>query len=168
MGWKNVKDHYRIDAVVRVKRDEIWIGIDGFVKISLDGELLKAERDYYGEALHRVVTGMRSDPKKLRSLATSPDQFRSLLTVWTYDRNSIIEKQCETVGWPNCCTDGTLQDNTYSTDRAIVLQLAIENATARVEQSERFWKQAEELVEIRRKESFDAEDDLKKLEAIDA
>jgi hypothetical protein len=167
MGWKNLKDHYKIDAVVHVTKQSIWIGIDGFVRISLEGDLLEARRDYYGEALHRVVTEMRSDPVKLRSIVTTPDTFGSLTTIWTYDRNSLIEKQCEAVGWPNCCTDGTLQDNTYSTDRAIVLRWAIENATARLEQSQRFLRQAEEQVKVRREEIFADEEDLNKLEAID-
>jgi hypothetical protein len=113
---------------------------------------------------------MRSDPEKLRSLVTSPDQFGRLTTIWTYDRNSIIEEQCEAVGWPNCCTDGKLQyDNQYSADRAIIVRWAIENATARVEQSERFVQQAIENLKKRDDELEQAESDLKTLkEAIDA
>jgi hypothetical protein len=167
MGWKNVKDYYDIDAIVHVKRESIWIGLNCLVNISIEGELLSAKCDDYGEDLRRVVKEMRSDPEKLLSLVTSPDQFGPLTTVWAYDRNSLIEKQCEIVGWPNCCTDGEMQnDNTHSHDRAIVIRWAIENARARLEQAQRFWKQAEELVEVRRKESYEAEDDLNKLEAI--
>ena len=148
MGWKNVKEHYGIDGVVHIKQDEIWVGVDGLVTISLEGNLLKAERDYYGKSLHNAVTKMRSDPDKLRSLVITPDRFGPLTTIWTYDRNSIIEKRCEIVGWPNCCTDGELQcDNTHSVDREIVLQWAIESATARLEQCSRFMQQkSEELM----------------------
>jgi hypothetical protein len=182
MGWKNIKEHYRIDKVVHVKRHTtkvnefvqiknitIVIGNIDEITISTDGVIIHT-KDYYCDGdLRRVRSEMRSDPEKLRTLATSPDTFGPLTTVWTYDRNSLIEKQCEVVGWPNCCTDGELQGgNTHSPDRAIILQWALESAKARLELAQIFMNQKNEELQQARSDWRDSYRDLIKLEYIDA
>lgn len=47
------------------------------------------------------------------------------ITVYTFDRGKIIEKQCDELGWPNATHDGEIMyDNTHSMDRDQVVQWA--------------------------------------------
>jgi hypothetical protein len=57
------------------------------------------------------------------------DSFSASITVYTYDGGQILEKQCETTGWPNITHDGLIMsDNAFSTDKATVVAWAKRNA----------------------------------------
>lgn len=127
MGWKNVKEHYRIwFHLVHVTSEGICIGSEyapnGMV-ISPTGELLKVdERDRH---MRRYRSEMEADPAKLRELIEAPDQFRSSIPIFTFDGATILEKQCEDLGRANVTHDGLLMTRTRcSTDRVGAIALA--------------------------------------------
>lgn len=136
MGWKNVKDHYRIGHIVQVTDKGICIGSslchDLIVIDPYRGTIIQADVAR-NEDLTRYLAEMRADPDKLRERLDTDDHFDISVTVYTYKGGDIIERQCEKVGWPNVTHDGqVMYDNTFSTDRNQVLQWAINEAEAGV------------------------------------
>ena len=119
MGWKKVKEHYRIEHIVCVEDGQILIGspyIHDIIRISPSGVVIKSCRD--NEDLKRYMREFEQDPQKLSQLIKEPDQFEASLTVYTYEPGEVIEKQCEVLGWPNVTHDGEIMyENTFSTDK---------------------------------------------------
>lgn len=136
MGWKNVKEHYRIVHQVRVEEKGICIGspyISDIIVIGLDGVLKKRDDGHANSNLKRYMQEFDADPEKLNRLVTTPDTFTNSVVVYTYEGSKIIEKLCETPGWPNVTHDGLMMyDNTFSTDRSKVVEFALSNAQAGV------------------------------------
>lgn len=136
MGWKNIKEHYRIGHIVQVTEAGICIGspyIHNIMTISRDGELIKDAADHLNEDLARYRTEMRADPAKLRELATTPDTFTASHPVYTYDGAEIIEKLCETPGWPNITHDGDMMfENMFFADRETAIDAARTNCEASI------------------------------------
>ena len=133
MGWKNVKEHYRIGHQVQVTKKGICIGspyIHDLIVIGTDG-VVKKRYDGGGnnDDLHRYQREIDADPHKLRELVQSPDTFNDLKVVYTYDGGEIIEKQCEETGWPEVTCDGEMMyANTFSTEKEKVVSWAKRNA----------------------------------------
>jgi hypothetical protein len=127
MGWKNVKEHYRIGLhLVHVTNEGICIG-SGYclnqMVISRTGELLKV--DEREPAMRRYRSEMEADPMTLRRLIETPDQFRRSIPVFTFDGATIVEKQCEEFGWSTVTHDGELMtDARFSLDRKQAIVLA--------------------------------------------
>jgi hypothetical protein len=136
MGWKNVKEHYRIDHLVHVRNSKICIGsayIPDIIIIGSDGTIEKRDADRWSvnRDLDRYQKEMDADPAKLKQLVESPDTFTNSITVYTYGDGQIIEKQCEVTGWPNVTHDGELMyDNTFCVARDVVLKWALRDAEA--------------------------------------
>lgn len=138
MGWKAIRDHYRIEHIVQVTSAGICIGspyIHDIIVISIDrGEIIRRWGTPHRGSLGRYLEEMDADPGKLAELAAVEDHFERSITVYTYEGASILEKQCEELGWPNVTHDGLIQfENTFSADRAEVVEWAISNAKAGVE-----------------------------------
>lgn len=134
MGWKQVKQHYRIQHLVCVTEDGICIGsgyVPDIMVISPEGELVKLYDGRSNDDLVRYQAEMTADPVKLKELVLAVDTFDKAVRVYTYDGARIIEKLCEEPGWPNVTHDGELMyDNTFSTDRAYIVRQALANARA--------------------------------------
>lgn len=145
VGWKNVREHYKIDHIVHVRDGKIYVGSPYVSEIiEIDGGVPKwksvglSRRS--GDKLDRYMSDMEADPAKLKELIDTPDTFERSITVWTCDyyEGRIIEKQCEEPGWPHCTHDGELMyENSFSTDRAEIVEYARRNAAAGAEQMER-------------------------------
>lgn len=137
MGWKKIKEHYRIGHIVQVTPKGICIGspyIHDLIVIGLDGEIIKDDDGRSNEDLKRYLVEMRADPKKLRELAQAPDTFEENIPVYTYKGGKIIEKMCEEPGWPNVTHDGMeMYENTFSLDKNQVVAWAKQNAAAGIE-----------------------------------
>lgn len=131
MGWKNVKDHYRIEHIVQVTEKGICIGspyIHDIIVIGMDGKLCRRYEDGANKNLLRYQSEMEADLAKLQDLIAKPDTFEKSVTVYTYD-DGIIEKQCEEPGWPNVTYDGRLMyENTFSVDKDQVIAWAKRSA----------------------------------------
>lgn len=138
MGWKNVKEHYRIGHYVQVTPEGVCIGsgyIHDLIVISQDGTLRKRYDGSGSSAdLARYQDEMDKDPDKLRELVATPDVFEKAVVVYTYQRGEITEKVCEVPGWPNVTHDGCMMyENTFSTDKSKVIAWAKQNAALEVE-----------------------------------
>jgi hypothetical protein len=124
MGWKNVKDYYRISHIVQIYDGKIIIGspyIHDLIRVAFDGKVswgnLGPSSNFN---LSRYFREMTADPGKLKELIDTPDTFTGDLPVYTYDGAEIIEKKCEEYGWPNVTHDGCLMyENTFSPDRGM-------------------------------------------------
>ena len=137
MGWKNVKEHYRIGHIVHVTEEGICIGspyINNIIVINKDGSLAKLYADGRGNNdLMRYQSEMLADRAKLIELVNTPDTFERSLTVYTYENADILEKQCEEYGWPNVTHDGMIMyENKFSPDKIITIMRAKHNAAAGV------------------------------------
>ena len=139
MGWKAVRDHYRIEHQVQVTDKGICIGspyIHDIIVISLDrGEIIRRwEGIRSNDHLARYLKEMDADPLKLAELVAAEDAFERSIPVYTYEGGDIIEKQCEALGYPNVTHDDCMQfENTFSPDPGLVRIWAIDNAKAGIE-----------------------------------
>ncbi|UXC93147.1 hypothetical protein EGM87_22900 [Sphingobium sp. RSMS] len=135
MGWKAVRDHYRIEHIVQVTSAGICIGspyVHDIIVISIDrGEIIRRWGEPHRGELARYLEEMDADPFKLAELVAQPDTFERSIPVFTYEGGEIIEKQCEELGYPNVTHDGCIQyENTFSPDAGLVRVWAIDNAKA--------------------------------------
>lgn len=155
MGWKNVKEHYGIEHIVRVVPDKgICIGsgyVHDIIVIDKDMKIKRQEHIGRGEPFEGWVRAMEADKAELKRLIDAPDTFAKSVTVYTYDYDgNVIEKQCEEPAWPNVTHDGDLMyENTFSTDRGQVVEWAKRNLTSAVELQRQTIAQAKhELVQM--------------------
>ena len=120
MGWKNVKEFYKIGHIVHVREGLICIGssyINEIITIDQEGNLIKRYDDRGNEDLLRYQREMEADQKGLRALIEAPDHFDQAITVYVHQDGVIQEKKCEKLGWPNVTYDGELMyENTHSAD----------------------------------------------------
>ncbi len=135
MGWKTVKEHYRIDHSVHVTDEGMCIGspfVHDLIVINDEGglKLSSVVRRTGNDKLSRYVREMESDPGKLQWLMREADTFEVSVTVYTYVGGEIVERQCEEPGWPNCTHDGQMMyGNTFSTDKSKIVRRAKEEAS---------------------------------------
>ncbi len=166
MGWKNVKEHYRIGHHVQVTADGICIGssfIHNIIVISLDGAILKRYEGANAD-LARYQGEMEADQETLRRLIETPDTFSASIPVFTYDGGAIVEKQCEQLGWPNVTHAGEMMyENTFSPDRDVVVRWAKQNAQSGINCLNRSIAQAESELERLRAERRRCQVDLETL-----
>lgn len=114
MGWKRLKEHYRIGHLVHFGDQGVFISSEyaqPLIAVGLDGRISKRYgEDRWGknEDLLRYQKEIDADPELCRRLLMEPDVFSQSLPVWTFNGGDIIEKQCEEYGWPNCTHDGKL------------------------------------------------------------
>lgn len=170
MGWKNVKEHYRIGHTVQVTDKGICIGslyIHDLIVVGLDGKTICRYDENSNKDLHRYQQEFDADPAMLRHLIETPDVFATSTPVYTYKGGDIIEKQCETPGWPNITHDGEIMyKNLFSEDRATVISWARQNAESNIASLGRRIKDAEnQLFECRCALELEIAD-LSKLESI--
>lgn len=136
MGWKTLKEHYRIGHYVHVTSEGICIGspyIHNLMIVGLDGVIKKPYDGTGNEDLKRYQSEMEADPAKLREVVMAADTFKESIPVYTYEGPLIIEKRCEKPGWPNVTHDGAMMyENTFSTDRNKVIERARSTAKAEV------------------------------------
>lgn len=168
MGWKAVRDHYRIEHDVQVTSAGICIGspyIHDIIVISVDrGEIVRRWGEPHSGKLGRYLEEMDADPVKLAELVAAKDVFERSIPVYTYEGGDIVEKQCEVLGYPNVTHDGCMQyENTFSPDPDLVLTWAIANAQAAI----KWVREALEEAEKRRAEQAHRlarrEEDLRRL-----
>lgn len=132
MGWKNVKEAYRIGHFVCVTKEGICIGsgyIHNLIVIGMDGTIKKPYDKECNDELRRYQQEMAADQDKLRSLVKSVDVFQEGLPVYTYEGGEILLKHCEAYGWPNVTHDGMMMyENSFSKDKETVVKWAKQNA----------------------------------------
>ncbi|WP_285905105.1 hypothetical protein [Pseudodesulfovibrio pelocollis] len=172
MGWKNVKEHYRIKHIVQVRPEKgICIGspyVSELIVVDLDGRITKRyEKRPVNADLHRYQQEMNGDPDKLRMLIQTPDSFSKSIPVYTFDGAQILEKYCEELGWPNITHDGELMyDNTFFENRADAIQKAVSENMSWSKALDLSIAEAEKRLEELRAERERQETDQATLEAM--
>ena len=169
MGWKAIKEHYRIEHHVQVDKGRVCIGSSycpDIIVIGPEGTVLQRYADGGNEALRRYQAEMDADPGKLKELLAAEDQFSASVPVFTYDGARIIEKRCEKPGWPNVTHDGLMMyENTFSTSRDQVVAWAKQNAAVAVRAMQRLVDEARERLAKYERELADYQRDVDTLEA---
>lgn len=137
MGWKTLKEHYRIEHIVCVTKKGICIGspyVHNLIVVSLEGLIINPNDGRSNADLLRYMSEMMADMDKLREVVQSVDTFSAAIPVYTYDGGNIIEEKCESLGWPNVTHNGNIMyNNTYSKDKSQVVKWAKRNSSSMVE-----------------------------------
>ncbi len=173
MGWKSVKDYYRILHNVAVYPEKgICIGspyIHDIIIITEDGRIARAWGGPHRGEIARYLKEMAADPAKLAELVAQPDTFERSIPVYTYEGAEIVECACEELGWPNVTHDRRMMhDNTFSADRDQVVKWAAKNARARISAREEHFQQAESRLAETKGYLDEARDQLAAFEAMEA
>jgi hypothetical protein len=141
MGWKNIKEQFGIQHHVQVTEKGVCIG-SGYVYdlVSIDrvtGKVYESNT-FTGFLKEKYPALLVAAPEELVRLIAEPDTFSGSIPVYTYEGAEIIEKMCEVPGWPNVTHDGSMMyDNTFSTDKAVVVEWAKRNAACATEGTRR-------------------------------
>ncbi|MCK9434981.1 MAG: hypothetical protein M0R32_09235 [Candidatus Cloacimonetes bacterium] len=168
MGWKNVKEHYKIEHIVTLEKGNICIGsayCRNLINILPSGEVRWGMLGpSLNDDLERYFSEMTEDKDKLLELMNKPDTFKHSLPVYTYSGGEIIEKQCEEYDWPNCTHDGELMyENVFFKDKLDAVKEAIRNAEACLRMTRENIKRQEEDLQKTRKFYEQEINDLEKL-----
>ena len=132
MGWKALKEHFGIKHIVQTTEKGVCIGTgyvhDLAVIDPLTGKV--SENPTFRHFLKETYPSLlEASAEEIVRLLGTQDSFSSSIPVYTYRGGEIIEKQCETPGWPNVTHDGcVMYENMYSTDRIKVALWAKRNA----------------------------------------
>lgn len=135
MGWKSIKEHYRIAHIVHVREGKLHIGspyVTDLIVVTPEGTATSAWQNLSGE-LARYVRDINADRGLFACLFTQQDTFAASIPVFTFEDGLIVEHACEDPGWPNITHDGILMfDNTFFTDRRKAVDMARKDAAAGV------------------------------------
>ncbi len=147
MGWKKLRDHFRIEHFVRITPAGVCIGssyVHDLIVVGTDGKIRKRyERN--DDLLGRYQREIEVNPDMVAALLSSPDTFERDIEIFTYDDSGeILAKRCEIPAWPNVTHDGEMIfNNTFSTDRLKVVgwakrsaDLAIDSARENLRETE--------------------------------
>ena len=144
MGWKSIKEHYKIGHIVQVTSKGICIG-SGYIHdiIVIDKDTGAVIKPYLKDGwssnddLLRYQSEMDGDPEKLKELVFQEDTFEKNIPVFTFDGAEIIQEFCEELGWPNLTHGGNIMyENTYSQDVEQVIKWAKKEAEAIIKNSQ--------------------------------
>lgn len=137
MGWKTLKERFKIESLVSVSHGEIHVGnysMQRMFAIDIQTGELRVVRAFHWFLDARYPALKAANPAVVLEAINAVDEFSASIPVFTYHEGEIIEKQCEQLGWPNVTHDGCLMyDNTFSTDRNQVVVWAIRDMKARCE-----------------------------------
>ena len=151
MGWKNIKQHYRIEHIVQMRDGDFHIGspyISDIIVVNPNGVTKKRFTDSM-EPLARYQREIDESAFVFTELLRSEDQFDNNIVVYTYKDDIVIEEKCEELGWPNLTHSGKIMyENTFSTDRDIVIGWMMRNAMARVELVDSVLKEREQELAV--------------------
>lgn len=147
MGWKTLKEQFGIKHSVQVTKEGICIGSS----YAHDLAVVNTKTGQVQEncaCFHFLPDNypalLNTSTQEILRLVQAVDTFSTSISVYTYEGGEIIEKLCETPGWPNVTHDGCMMyNNTFSTDKAQVVSWAKENAAAAIEHKRRCIADAE-------------------------
>lgn len=162
MGWKTLKEQFGIKHIVQVSNGCICIGsgfVQDLVTINLITGLVSEDRAFPNFLPEEYPSLHSASPEMILAAINAKDDFSASIPVFTYSGSTIIEKQCEQLGWPNVTHDGEIMyENMFSVDRDQVVRWALNNLRLGV----KFEKEAVNRME---RELGEAKDRLAKEEA---
>lgn len=120
MGWKLVKEQYRIGHLVAFHRGKgLCIGsayVHDLVVLDPEAKTINVGRLGLSSNadLTRYYEEMMGDQEKLWDLLEQPDTFDKELPVFTYEGGDVVQYLCEEYDWPNVTHDGQMMyENTF-------------------------------------------------------
>lgn len=117
MGWKSVKEHYKMNAnhIVHVVDENLCIGtaLDPvMISVTPRGELMKYLRSVSSfPEIIRYQNEIMDDPELFSRLFDQDDVFSKHMPTFTYKDGAMIEERCEIMGWPHVTHRGTLMNS---------------------------------------------------------
>ena len=116
MGWKSVKEYYKIKHIVCISDGKLCIGSNlchDLFSFDMAGRFIKAAIGGWGKKDDSFpwMEELKADSEagRLADLIAEADSFGKTIPVWTHDYSKVVEKRAEKFGHPNVCTDGDLQ-----------------------------------------------------------
>ena len=163
MGWKTLKEQFRIEHIVQVTEAGVCIG-SGYVHdlATINPQTGRvSENNTFSRFLQEHCPALlAATPEQILQALAAKDVFSASITVYTYGDSGIVEKQCEATGWPNVTHDGWLMyDNRFSTDKRQVVQWAKRNAHHGVRYGREGVEEAEQ--ELARRKAHLAEEEAR-------
>lgn len=134
MGWKALKEHFKLDLTIHVRPHGVCIGggyLPEMIVIDPATGVIKKQPDWppVSEEVRRCLREISAAPELVRGLLAAEDTFSQSLPVFTFKDGEVIEKQCESYKWPNVTHDGVLMyDNTFTPDKTVAVKWAKESA----------------------------------------
>ena len=133
MGWKAVRDHYKVgEYTIKVRDGHYYIGtphVPDMIVFDQEGNVLRRETLSRESEFTRLLADLEADREKLATLIRQEDTFTKSIQVFSYTNGMIIEHFCEKLGWPNLTHTGEMMyENNFSTDRDKVVEWALEDA----------------------------------------
>lgn len=169
MGWKAIRDHYRIGHIVHVREGDVLIGspmVSQLVTIRPDGTIVPNSIVRNDGVLNRYMDEMREDVPKLLDLMHSEDVFDASIPVFTWEGADIVEDACEEFGWPNVTHSGALMyENTFFLDRSDAVRKAFSSARYRIDAWGEHVEEARKSLIEKEKRLSGVQDDLARLTA---
>lgn len=139
MGWKKLKDHFRIHKIVHVRNGEIRIStiannVIDVIAIDAAGTPRIESPAWCSTEFEAIFNQLESNPALVKELVLAPDSFSESETVFTYRNGQILEKHCEKFGWPNVTHDGCLMYvHRYAKDIPTLVRWAEENTQEHID-----------------------------------
>lgn len=168
MGWKTLKEHFDITHIVQVTHASICIGssfVSDLAAIDLATGRVSENPAFEGFLREKYPALLAAAPEEILQLVHAPDLFAASLPVYTYHGSEIIEKQCESYGWPNLTHDGEMMyENRFSKNKKTVIAWAKNSAASAAQHVRQAIAEAEARLTGLREELKAAEAALVKLE----
>lgn len=141
MGWKAVRDHFRIKHIVHILDGHLAIGsayVSSVLKVDSQGncELDRAWKDGPFGTYQREIERQR---ETFVRLFAQPDTFTYSIPVFSFGADDSIEEDlCEEFGWPHVTHRGTLMyENTHFLNRWQAAQALQKNLLLEIQLQER-------------------------------
>lgn len=141
MGIKALKEHFGIHKhIVSVEDGVMCIGSDfvsKFVGIDMKTGELRLNETFSGFLSKEYPAVLEATNEERLALIQAQDKFSNSITVYTYNKGQIIEKQCEKFGFPNVTHDGEIMyENTHFLNIAHAVKYARQNIHYAIEHFE--------------------------------
>jgi len=117
MGWKSFKYKFGIEHHVQIVSGKLLIGsgyVSSIVSIDLKTGTVSENPTFRGFLKEEYPQLFKATKEEILQPLSEPDCFAKSSSVFTYDRDQIIEKNAEELGWPNVTHDGVMMyDNLF-------------------------------------------------------
>lgn len=141
MGWKLLTERFGIEHQVQINEKGLCIGsgyVSDMIVIDLHTGSIEVSQTFGSRVRESYAALLAADPAEIVELIRAPDVFATSVPVYTFEDGTVIEKMCETPGYPNVTHDGRMMfDNRYSIDKNKVIAWAKRDCEIWVDTAER-------------------------------
>lgn len=131
MGWKIFKENFNIKHIVQITDKGLCIGseyVHDLVVINQTTGELEENKTFSGFLRERYPNILNSSQDEIVKILNLKDSFSQSLKVYTSKNGEILEKECETYGYPNVTHDGLLMyENRFFQDKSKAIRSAVES-----------------------------------------